>query len=267
LAEEETMSGDIPYQYFIRSGWGVRTETPTDIGLKFLKALDALSRIDPIFENWQIFELRNRSSLSLDAARSRIAQIIENDVTRNDFGEPTPIYGYPVVARAGVFRDPHSVTFRVRAGGRHENGTKLEFGGYGVAPDLAIITYPLFMAALLAINAIWRAPWACAQAFRSNTVKVPIHDGRGYGLGPAPMIPSAPTFPYSIFHAPWFAYLSATLAEGLELPPEIETKKIVDGGLLMIATEERLDPDITEHARRARILAETLIARTGQSTT
>ena len=31
----------------------------------------------------------------------------------------------------------------------------------------------------------------------------------------------------------------------------------------MTATEERLDPDIPQHARRARILAETLIAQTG----
>jgi hypothetical protein len=31
----------------------------------------------------------------------------------------------------------------------------------------------------------------------------------------------------------------------------------------MIATEERLDPDIPEHARRARILAEIMIAKTG----
>ena len=33
----------------------------------------------------------------------------------------------------------------------------------------------------------------------------------------------------------------------------------------MIATEERLDPDLPEHASRARILAETLIARTATS--
>jgi hypothetical protein len=31
----------------------------------------------------------------------------------------------------------------------------------------------------------------------------------------------------------------------------------------MTATEERLDPDIPEHARRARILTETLIAQAG----
>jgi hypothetical protein len=77
------------------------------------------------------------------------------------------------------------------------------------------------------------------------------------------MIPTEPTFPKSIFHIPWIAYLSAPLATGLGLPPEIQTEGISDGGLLMIAAEERLDPDLPEHARRARILAETLIARTG----
>jgi hypothetical protein len=33
----------------------------------------------------------------------------------------------------------------------------------------------------------------------------------------------------------------------------------------MTATEERLDPTNAEHLRRARILAETMIARTGLS--
>jgi hypothetical protein len=79
------------------------------------------------------------------------------------------------------------------------------------------------------------------------------------------MIPTEPTFPKSIFHIPWIAYLSAPLATGLGLPPEIQTEGISDGGLLMIAAEERLDPDLPEHARRARILAETLIARTATS--
>ena len=44
-------------------------------------------------------------------------------------------------------------------------------------------------------------------------------------------------------------------------PPEIQIERTSDGGLLMIATEERLDPDLPEHASRARILADTMIAR------
>lgn len=53
------------------------------------------------------------------------------------------------------------------------------------------------------------------------------------------------------------------LTTGLKLAPEILTERTPDGGLLMSATTDRLDPTNPEHIRRARILAETLIACTG----
>ena len=80
------------------------------------------------------------------------------------------------------------------------------------------------------------------------------------------MIPGDPTFPESVFHAPWVAYLSAPLAVGVELPREIITEHTPDGGLLMVATTERLDPENPEHLRRARLILETMLARTGYST-
>jgi hypothetical protein len=112
-----------------------------------------------------------------------------------------------------------------------------------------MLTYRLFRAALLAINGIWSPPWSCAQAFRLDYDKVPLFTG-------------APLFPYSRFHIPWLAYLSAPLATKVALPAEILNERTPDGGLLMIATEDRLDPTNPEHVRRARILAETLIACT-----
>ena len=152
------------YCYLIRSGWPERVDTPAAIGAKFVKTLDALTGLDPIFATWKIFDARNISSLS--AARSRMAAIVENNAARDDFDKPVPLYrGYRASAMAGEFRDPRSVSFSVTAGGRYENGTKLEFGEYDAPPDLTIITYPLFRTALLAINTIWDAPWACAQAF------------------------------------------------------------------------------------------------------
>jgi len=62
-------------------------------------------------------------------------------------------------------------------------------------------------------------------------------------------------------------YLSVPHAAGLELPPEILTERTPDGGLLMIAAEERLDPTDPEHLSRARILTETMIARIAYSFT
>jgi hypothetical protein len=73
-------------------------------------------------------------------------------------------------------------------------------------------------------------------------------------------LPLDPTFPYSIFHIPWIAYLSAEHADGIALPRDIVTERTPDGGLLMSATTDRLDPDNSEHVRRARIITEAMIA-------
>jgi hypothetical protein len=259
--------GESFYRYFIRSRWQKRVETPAELGAKFLETLDALSSINAIFANWTITDIRNLSSLPLDAARSRIAGLIENNIARGDFGQPLPAYGYRAHARAGQFKDPRSVSFDIDAGGSISNGAELEFAEYDVAPDLAILTYPLLKTALLAINAIWQAPWTCAQAFRSGHVGVPV-DLKGVQatrIESAEQVPLDPTFPDSIFHIPWIAYLSAPLTASLKLPPEILTERTLDGGLLMTATKELLDPNNPEHARCARILAETLIKETGCS--
>jgi hypothetical protein len=192
--------------------------------------------------------------------------LIEDCVSRDDYNEPDPYYGYHPKALAGESRDARSVIFGLDAGGEHDGSTKLTFGFYFDAPpDLAIVTYPLCKAALLAINAIWRAPWACAQAFGSAPVMIPVDIGgvQGTRIDSVVPLPRDPTFPYSIFHIPWIAYLSAEFKAGIKLPPEILTERTRDGGLLMTATKERLDPDNPEHARRARILAETMIKQTG----
>jgi hypothetical protein len=48
----------------------------------------------------------------------------------------------------------------------------------------------------------------------------------------------------------------------VKIAHEILTERMPDGGLLMSATTDRLDPMNPEHVRGARILAETLIACT-----
>jgi hypothetical protein len=259
------MMNQMNYRYFLRSGWRGRPETTTAIGTKFIETLHALSAIDPIFTSWEIVNIRNMSSFSLAAAPSRVAATIEDNVVRNDYGEPRPDDGYHAVATVGVFKDPRSVTFKADAGGKYGGGTNLEFGDYGVAADLSIVTYPLYRAALLAINAIWQAPWACAQASRTDSVETPIQLGdlKATRIDSAPAVPSDPAFPYSVFHIPWIAYLSAELGAGLRLTPEILTERTADGGLLMSVTTERFDPASREHLRGARILVEALIAATG----
>jgi hypothetical protein len=268
------------YVYAIRSKWHGRVETPAAIGAKFVDMLDALSGIDPIFRDWTISDFPNPSSgdaitdilnakmIPLCAARVRIAELIENNVVLDDAREPSPDDGYTGIAVGGELNNPREVHIRLKAGGKYGGRTDLEVGWDRGPPDLTIATYPLYKAALLAINAIWRAPWACAYAFRSGSISVP-----GFEIRPGlvatkiegvTQVPLDPKFPRSIFNIPWIAYLSAERAAGVAPPRDILTERTPDGGLLMSATSDRLDPMNPEHARRTRILAEVMIARFGR---
>ena len=205
------MKNQMNYRYSIRSSWRGRPETTAAISVKFIETLDALSTIDPIFTDWEIVNIRDMSSSSLSLRRARASpQRSKATLFVNDFDQPSPNDGYHAVASAGVFKDPRSVGFKANAGGKYDGGTWLEFGDYGDATDLSIVTYPLFKAALLAINTIWHAPWVCAPAFQVETqsrFRFEIGNLKATRIDSATAVPSDPTFPYSIFHIPWIAYL------------------------------------------------------------
>jgi hypothetical protein len=245
---------DFTFRYSIRSQLPGRLESATELGSNFVNTLDALTRIDPsVFTNWEVMDFPAKASVPLAAARLRIGIMIENNVSRDDLGEPDPYYGYGAVAFTGHVIKSRHVNLRIKAGGTITGDTWLETGYLNVPVDPAIITYPLFKATMITINRNWPPPWACANAFRMN-------------YGEAPLFSGAPLFPYSRFHIPWFAYLSEPLAAGLgSRLTDIITERMPDGGLLITVTEDRLDPTNLDHVRRARILAETMIARTGHS--
>lgn len=251
MVKEKAMN-QIAFNYSIRSGLPFDSENSASIGAKFVDTLEALTRIDStIFTNWEITDIPAMMSQPLASARLRIADIIENNVSRDDFREPNPDYGYSAVAFSDNVVSPRRVYLRIHTGGKFERTTCLETGDWKVLPDPAIVTYPIFRNALLTINAIWPPLWACAYAFRVDYFEIPL-------------APGAPLFPYSRFHIPWIGYLPASPTKPFVLPPpEIMTERTPDGGLLMIATQDRLNPTNPEHLRRARIIAETMIAGTG----
>ena len=173
---------EINCDYLIRFGLPSSAESPVSIRAKFVETLDALSRIDPtIFGDWQIMDFPARASFPLEKARARIGRIIERNVTCGDLGDPLPVYGYTAEAFTRPAAKSRRVSLRVDAGGTTKSENWLKTGDWKVFPDPTIITYPLFKAALLAIHSIWITPWACAQAFRANMVKVyDSPSGRGY---------------------------------------------------------------------------------------
>jgi hypothetical protein len=182
--------------------------------------------------------------------RPRIAEIIRSNVARDDYGRSEPAYGYSAVALSTSDAASRQVSFSVDTGAtQHEGKIELRAGDFMVPPDPKIVTYPLFRAALLAINEIWLSPWACAQAFKAS-------------YDEAPLFPGAALFPYSQFHIPWIAYLGPSLLRGFAQPPDLKTERTPDGGVLMSAIEERLDPTNPERLRRARVLTDVLIRQT-----
>src|SRR5262245_56651253 len=234
------------YEFSIHSKWHGRVESPAAIGAKLLKTIDALSRIDPVFSNWLISDYPNPSSgdpdtdglnikaIPLEAARRRIAEIVEDHVVRGDAHEPDPDCGYHAFATTSEISSPRGANVSVNAGGKYNGGTDFGFGRYTWRPpDLTIVTYPLYKAALLAINTAWRAPWACAQAFRCGTISVPgveILPGLvATRIDSVARVPLDPKFPDSIFHIPWIAYLSAEHATSITLTRDILTERTPDG--------------------------------------
>lgn len=252
------------FKYSIRSTLPGHPDSPASIGARFLRTLDCLSKIDPsIFTRWEVMDFPAKDAVPLASARLRIGTMIADNVARDDCGKPSQYYGYSAMAYTGGSDKSRFVSLWIKAGGRHAGHIWLQTGFWQVPADPAIVTFPIYRAALLAIVANWPLPWISAHAFRSNYAMVPVHGGAGQLLERRPMLPQQPTFPDSPFHIPWIGYLSAALAAGVKLTSEITTERTPDGGLLIIVTEDRLDPENPEHLRRARIVAETMIACTG----
>lgn len=141
---------EIKFTYGIQSKLPAQPESPAALGSKFLDTLDALSRIDPdIFTNWTILELPDMDAIlleversgaaaavekivtfPLEAARSRIAAIVENNVTRDDLREPEPTYGYSLIAYTSSATKSRRISLHFKAGGTVSGQTWLQTGDY-----------------------------------------------------------------------------------------------------------------------------------------
>jgi Immunity protein 52 len=243
-------------QRFLYGIWLVRPqrrETPAVIGQKFLDTLDALSVADPFFTPWKVLDSSAMAALPLATARPRIASIVENNVVRNDSDQPEPQSGYSTIALTDNPITSRIANLTVRAGAvALGSNVMLAVGDPYLAPtDPAIVSYPRFRQALLAMSALWQPAWSYACAFRMDYWKTPIVSG-------------APVIRYNPFHITWIAYLSPKVATGLVVPPaEVRTEHAPGGGILLSATEEDFDTANPDHLRRAHLLAETMIAQTG----
>jgi hypothetical protein len=244
------------YDYSIRSAWPGRVQTPEAIGDQFLATLDRLQRIGSAFSGWGLGKRDQKELIPVQSGRSEISSLVRHNVRRDDYDEPDFDAGYSMFAAnhstAGYRTTPKTISCSVNAGSKWNwaNEAFINTGGYEIPPDLSIITYPIFKAALLTMIATWPCTWANAGAFKSDYWE------HSDAPGEAPM-------PSSIYHLSWMAYLSAERSAKLTPPAGVTWERTPDGGLLLIAAEERLDPTNPLHIQRSRAIVNFMLAQLG----
>lgn len=236
--------------------WGLRAETPAGCATRFQQLLSALSTIHPSFSDWSVVRDAKASELGdmddfmeymnalsdadledriipLASMSSRdVIEWIAESVSRNDDGTPAPDYGYLFGADTSRKEQtsPRDWGISIIAGnaispGSFNNTAKLE-SQLPCSANADLNTLQVFKPAMLALAKTWEASWC--------------------GLCPAWNLPEdGPRQPWFGFQ--WATYLGPALATRVTPPQSAQTERFPDGGLLMIATEDRFDPNNPKH--------------------
>jgi Immunity protein 52 len=230
-------------QFKIAAYWGPRADAPEALAFRFLKLLNQLRLIDPLFANWYLFTSETTVE-PFDMNPVSLTKTIAQAISYDDYGNPELYNGY----RYGAFNDntfePNSRGFQVgfRAnnlllGPYFLNRVVLETD-YGIAPEDNAVTFRLFRAALLAIVEAWEPGWCIA-------FPVTIYD----------------FWPRSAdihLHLAWMSYVPPRFAPLITPPPTAIAERTGQGGLLMSATAETFRVDNPAHLAAARDILKAL---------
>jgi hypothetical protein len=238
-------------QFKIYSQWSWREETPDELGERVLRNLDALAAISPLFRDWTFLDLfRNGLEMTkeniqeflfpLDEFRTRMTQMVERGVRKDDDWQPNPERGYSLVAFCGEDHSSQAVILKVSGGGIYpvtDHEAIFETSN-SIAADPAIVAYPVFKAVFLSLVESWDVDWA--RAFSSE---LRSHWKETY---------------LQRFDLAWMTYLSAPFARRIVPPKDALVEQMKDGGLLLIAAEETFDASNPKHMAAAQSIADAL---------
>jgi hypothetical protein len=218
--------------FFINANWEARAETPDALAARFLRMIDALTEIDPVFRLWTCGARRPEK---LEEVRCCYAAEIAAGVARDEWNnKPSLLEGYSFGAFTRDTPKPRSFTVTCMAGSQIRDvfvnrvifSTKAEIRA---RPDADVVSYRIFHAALLAIVEAWDPVHARATSH-------PLNETYGGGM---------------YFGRAWMKYLCPWLAEMITPPSTVVTERLPNGGLLMIATTETFDVDNPAHMKAA----------------
>jgi hypothetical protein len=219
------------YGYIVQSYWGPRRETPKSIARRFLRLIDGLAPIDPVFGQW-ICALDGKPIL-LEDLRNEMTEVVERHVSRTDDGEPEPIYGYTAAVVNTLESTPRSFAIYAHAGAWHDghfyiNSVDIETSRREV-PDPAIVTYTIFRSALLVLAETFDVTWCSAYP---RDIMLLWKD--------------------EIFRLGWMSYVSPRFAPLITPPKSAIVEYRPNGALFMAATDETFVTSNPEHLAVAR---------------
>lgn len=251
LSDDPIINYSLTHQdlsYWIMCYWGPRADTPERLAPRFMRTLEALSRVHPAFSDWQVaFYMRNKElPLASLSSADVVEAIVEGIPIEEGDTPPLPADGYWFGAGTGRAPDRRDFYLSFHAGNVSEgptlaNTARLE--SYPLCPENAsLITLDVLKPALLVLVSQWKPTW-CGLA--------PL----GFGRLEAERLPrrGRPSF-----RMKWVTYLSPRFAPMVTPPPTAIAEYLPDGGLLMFATEERFDKDNPRHLAVARDIEEAL---------
>ena len=224
-------------RFYVKASWEARAETPDQLAVRFLRLIDSLKGIDPVFTLWTSGANRPKK---LEAIRDRYAEEIAAGVTTDDWGEPEPFDGYWFGAITRDTPKNRSFAIRCRAGSIVDRPftNYMTFTTSSLAnPDPSFITHRLFHSILLTIVTAWD-PLRSA-AYSGELAE--IDDGSSY------------------FPPAWIQYLCPWLGRQITPPSTALVEYLPNGGLLMSATTETFKADNPSHLSVARDIAAAMV--------
>jgi len=232
-----------PSRYSITAYWGPRREDPQALTTRLLATLKALEKVDPAFGNWYFLGLE-KGTFMAPLSRDEIVALVAAGVDTADDGEPTPQSGYWFGALTNLMRVPRSVDVSVRAGNTDKNGDYfINTASITTEPldeeNATFITADVMKGALLALVSAWDVTWCGAKPWNI------------FDLDPPPR----PGAPREHFYLAWMTYLSPRFAPLVTPPRSALVERTDNGGLLMMATEERFTIANPRHVAVAREIA------------
>lgn len=220
-------------EYAITAYWGPRRDDPAACATRLLRMLDALSEIDPVFGNWYCAS-RMKMVRAASLNRETLTALIAKGVSREDDGTAFAENGYWFGAFNDTRKNPRAIEISIHAGCA-TSGNRVSLKTMPLnAENASFIDVRVLKPVMLAIVSAWDATWCAAYPWS-------LLDLRSKRDAPRPW-----------FSLAWMTYIPPRFAPMVTPPRSAISERLPNGGLLMIATEERFETENPAHLTVAR---------------